>query len=447
MKLLSGSETLRALRSAALLLLARGSGTVLTFLYTLLMVRVLTPEDFGNVSTIWSLAMILGSLTTLNLAPVALREIVKARGAGDDALAAGFVRFCGIGILWATPVALAIFAGVSYVSWPELAVDAPLGFALTGLGIVVMAFIRMGGAIGVALDRSVAAQTPRELVRPALCLLVLAVVWQGGLPFGLNAMLALYVLAELALLGVQTALLRKALSFVRDTPARIEGAGQWLLTALYLLPTRLLNEQMKVLLILVGSVFLAAPEVALVTVALSLAGPFNFAIAAVEMAFGAKLSNALNEGNRWKIYRFLSAAGAVKLALCGAGVAVVVFFLDGLLALFGKHYGGADHITMLLLAIPMTMALFGKADLPLLMHGHRKAILLVQGLSLLLLPSGALLGLYLPEADLLTWTCAGFLLSYTVGYAGLWLAARLLTGIDTSAPGAALAFMRIKRQG
>ncbi|ETX27230.1 hypothetical protein RISW2_15020 [Roseivivax isoporae LMG 25204] len=442
----AGSEVLQALTAFFYVMLARGGGTAATLVYTVILVRLLTPEEFGAVSSLWSLALLLVPLATLNLAPVAIRTVVAARQAGDDALAAGFVAFTRRVNLVAAPVAMALFLGIVWLRFPDLLGAATAGIGLTAVAILGMAQVQTGAAIGVALDKAAATQVPRELVRPVMLLAALLVVAAFGLPLSLSGALMLYCATVLVNIALQAHLLREAMAFVTAQPPRIENARSWVATGLFLLPTRMVNDNAKLVMIVAASAVLPLDQVALITVALSVSGLLNFAISSVEISFSAKLSRALHAGDTGRITRFLAVAGGVKVLLCAGMVAVVALLLDPLLALFGTHYAVADDITLILLGIPLVQALFGKADLVLLVHDLRHRIFWIQLVTLLLLPASAALSLLLPGLDATRLTAAGYVCAFGFGYGALWWTARAATGIDTSAPGALLRFLRARRQ-
>lgn len=187
---------------------------------------------------------------------------------------------------------------------------------------------------------------------------------------------------------------------------------------------------------MIASAVLPLDQVALITVALSLSGLLSFAVSSVEIAFSAKLSRALHAGHRKRATKFLAVAGTVKLAVAASAIIVLLVLLDPVLALFGAHYGAAKDLTLILFLIPITKALFGKADLVLLVHDLRGRIFWVQLLTLALMPLAGAAAFILPVADPTRLVAWGFVLSFFVGYGGLWWIARSRTGIDTSTPGA-----------
>lgn len=439
---LARSETFRALASASAVLFARVGGTVATLAYTVIFVRLLSPVQFGAVSSIWSLAQLMVPLATLNLAPVAIRAVVSARQSGDDALAAGFILFTRRVILFMTPVAIAVFLLLIWLRFPEQLAAAPVGVGLVALSILLMAFVQTGAAIGVALDRAAASQIPRELVRPVLLLIVLAACAAFGWPLSISAALAIYAATVAVNLAVQRRLLREAMEFVRAQAPRIENARHWIATGFLLLPSRVINERAKIVMIVAASVVLPLDDVALITVALSLSGLLGFAITSVEIAFSAKLSRALHAHQTRRATRFLAIAGLAKLVLSAVMIVAILLLLNPILAIFGKHYVSADDITLILMGIPLVKAFFGKADLVLLVHDLRSRIFWLNLLTLALLFVAPVAAQLLPQADALRMSSFGFLLAFFTGYAGLWWIARRRTGIDTSAPGAIINWLR-----
>ena len=135
------------------------------------------------------------------------------------------------------------------------------------------------------------------------------------------------------------------------------------------------------------------------------------------------------------------------MVLCVVGVGVIALLLDWLLGFFGKHYEGTTTISLILLGIPVVQAIFGKADLALLVHNQQSKIFWVQLATLILLPLSAAAPILFPAEDATLVTSIGFVLTFLFSYFGLWLIALVKTGIDTSAPGALIRFLAARRAG
>ena len=444
---IAGSETLQALASFSVLMAVQVGGNLATLAYTLIFVRLLTPEQFGTVSSLWAMSLILVPFAMLNLAPVAIQAVVKARQQGDDALAAGFFRFARRVVLYSSPLVIALFVLVTWVQDPELLSEAPVGIGLMALGIIGVANIQIGATIGLSLDRPVISQFPRILVRPLVVLAILTVYWAAGWPLSLNMALLIFPISVLVNLIVQYIVLRTALSFADQHEPRIENPGHWISTGFLLLPSRIIGENLKNILIVSAALVLSPEQVAVITVALSLIGPLNFALTATEMAFSAKLSRALHAKDRKRTNKFLAIAGGTKIASIVAFAPILFFLLEPILGFFGKHYSGASDITLILLGIPVAKALFGRADLVLLVHNLRARITIMHALTLALLPASTVLTVLMPEADALRVTSIGFFMAFFLGFAGVWWIARRKTGIDTSAPGAIVNWLRDRAAG
>lgn len=446
-KRLAGSESLLALAASSIMVLVQTGGAIASLAFTVILARLLTPEQFGAASSLWALALLLVPLATLNMASVAIRAVVKARQAGDDALAAGFILFARRAVLVTAPIAIAIFLTVVWVKYPALLAAAPIGVGLTAISIVGLSFIQIGAAIGVSLDTIVFSQVPRLLVRPLVLLGALLVFVVTGWPLGLNTVLIIYAASVLLVLGVQRYLLFATMSVYRENTPRIEGAWHWITTSAFLMPSRIVHENAKSLMIVVASVFLPLEHIALLSVTLSITGLFGFAITSIEMSFSARLSHALHADQRVRATRLLAVSGIAKLALSVVMVVLILLLLDPVLSAFGKHYEGAREITLILILIPISRALIGNANLVLLAHNLRKPIFWLQLSTMLLLPLGVLASLAFPALDPLRTTAIGFVFAFAFGYTALWWVAYRKTGIDSSVPGACLKWVQDRKQG
>ncbi|GAA3852821.1 hypothetical protein [Celeribacter arenosi] len=438
---LASSQTLQALVSVSGVMFARVGGTLATLAYTVLLTRLLAPEDFGTVSALWALALLLVPLATLNLAPVAIKEVVAARHAGDEARARGFVRFAWHVIAFMAVPACALFAAIVAYRYGLTGREAWIGATVLALTIPLSGLVQVWAATGVAYDRAVLSQIPREFLRPLIFLLILLAVYGAG--YDLSSGRALSILA----LGAGLTFLAQFWALrIAVGPRSVEGAavanGRNLIeTGFFLLPTRLLNENAKLLMIVIASAVLPMSEVARVTVALSIAGLLSFAVTAVEVSFSAKLSRALHAKEDRLAQRLFATALVAKLVVLVIGALALALFLTPILRLFGDHYIESRGLVWIVVAIPFVKALFGKADLVLLVHGARRRIFWVQSVTLALLPLGAFGVLQMGGGTAAV--CIGFVAAFTFGSIALWLSARHMTGMDPSILGALSVMRRV----
>ncbi|MEM7076972.1 MAG: hypothetical protein AAF484_17935, partial [Pseudomonadota bacterium] len=107
-----GSETLRAGSAAGMMIVTRVLGAFGTLAYTVMLARMLSPDEFGLFWTLLSGAFIAAYLSTLNVGATAIREVVHSRTSGNDAVAAGFVLVSRRVLLCVTLPVVAIYVAL-----------------------------------------------------------------------------------------------------------------------------------------------------------------------------------------------------------------------------------------------------------------------------------------------------------------------------------------------
>ena len=369
-----GSELVRSVLSSALLVGIRVAGALATLGYTLLMARTMTPEAVGIVWTIWSAAMIAGTLATANLGTVAMRELNHARARGETAVAAGFVRAGRQVLLVSAPLAILGFAIVQLLS----AVDAEqyrTAMILAAFAIPVMGWTAMNAGLGVALDRGVASLAPRGLAAPFTLLAGLAIMVAFGLVPDVTAVVGLFALGAVVSALLQKYILGSAFRFVREVKPDTGARRDWLVAGAMLTPTRILGENLRNVIITASALVVLEEDVARLAVAFSLIAFLNFGIRAIEMTFTPKISAAYANGRTRRRDTFMAVAAGLRLAPIGLAAVVVWLYAEPVLALFGPAYvAGADAVRWFTL-IPLAKAIFGPTELILQISGQRKALL------------------------------------------------------------------------
>ena len=204
------------------------------FAYTVLMARMMTPQDFGLIWTLLSAVYLCSYLTTLNIGSVAIREMVKARGAGDDATAAGFVIISRRILLVVTGPAVLGFIGV--IGWrnPDVLSEHWPAVLTAAAMIPVMGWNMTNSQQATALGQSVRSQLPRELVRPLVFLVALGVIWVIGITLNLEEIIALYLLVVVLVAVFQYLLIARFFEFTKGLTPQITGWQRWVFSGLML---------------------------------------------------------------------------------------------------------------------------------------------------------------------------------------------------------------------
>ncbi|WWR48070.1 oligosaccharide flippase family protein [Roseovarius sp. S88] len=443
----AGSETLRAGGAAGIMISIRVLGAFGTLAYTVILARMLSPQDFGLVWTLWSGAFIAAYLSTLNIGATAIREVVRARASGNDAAAAGFVIVSRRVLLLACLPVVATFLGLIWFRNPDMAESYPIAVLMAAAMIPVMGWNATNAAQAVALDKVLRSQVPGMVLRPLVFCVVLGCAWLIGISVSLEIVVGLYLSIVGLIAMVQFVLLRRFFDFMRNTTPDTKGWQRWITTGLLLAPNRLLTDRLRDVLLLVAAIPLGAVGVAQMAVALSVVTFLSFAVNAVETSFAPKISRsiarALSEGDHAhedpRTLHFIAISGALKLGLMAAGAAVLWLFMPLVIRLFGSDYAASEAVIWWVFLIPLASAFFGNTALVMQLFDKRRAFFLTSVAALLTLVAVGISVVPMIVAlghDALIVTAAGFAVTMIALQAVRWALCRITTGIDVSAIGA-----------
>lgn len=450
------SETLRISGIASVLIAIRMIGTLGTFAYTVLMARLMSPQDFGLIWTLLSAVYLCSYVTTLNIGAVAIREIVKARNAGDDAAATGVITVSRRILLIVSGPAVLGFVGVIWWRNPMILSDHWPAVLIAASMIPIMGWNMTNSQQATALGQSVRSQMPRELVRPIVFLVALSAIWVIGVSVNLSEIIGLYLLAVILVAIFQYLLLARFFAFTKGLTPQTHGWQRWISSGLMLAPTRLLADQLKSVLIMAASLSLGSAGVAKIAIALNIVNFLNFAITAVEIAFSAKTSQSLLQGVKagvpgrqmMRATHFIAISGVLKMALVSAGLLVFWLLMPSLIGLFGPGYADSLGAAYWLLLIPASKAFFGNTILIEQIFDHRLEIMISSLLGVAALPLAVFYvvpALAQAGADPVTATAMVFALVLTGLQALRWAICLWRTGVDASVPGSLWRRYRQKR--
>ncbi len=454
---LAGSETLRASMSAGIMVATRVVGTLGTLVYTVLMARMMTPQEFGLAWTLWSAVFIASYLTTLNIGATAIREVVHARATGNDASAAGFIVISRRILLVVSVPVIAGFVGLTWWRSPELLADHAVAVWLAAATIPVMGWNATNSAQAAALDQVLRSQVPPMLLRPLVFMTVLGAMWALALPLGLESVIAIYLVIVILIALVQFKLVWPYFGFMKSAAPDVTGWRRWVGAGLLLAPGRLLTDRLKDLLVLISSVPLGAVGVAQITVALSLINFLNFAINAVETSFSPKtarsltrdLANGVAPRDMRRAIHFIAVTGVLKMAMVVAAVLVLWLLLPLIVRLFGPAYADAAPAAWCFMLIPMANAVFGNTSLVMQIFDQRTEFFLTSLLALATLPLVGIYGVPVLIArgmDPLIATAGSFAFAMVALQALRWLLCLWRTGIDASFLGALIRRQLLARE-
>lgn len=339
-----------------LLIGARVGTNVLVLIWTMLMVRLLTPEMSGIAFSGIAVAQIASMFLTLNVEAVSMRVLVPAMQNGRLDEAAGFIRFNRrILLLALPPVALAAWG------WESLQ-DQPGSLMLTlsvTVAMVMAAMARITGRHATALGVMRKGIMLRMLTGPVVLTCGLGLAALTGLRLQAWHVVALYALSEALTVVIQNRLLRSSFAPFAGLHGDRANWREWVVLGLWLAPGALMNEFRKAVLIAAAGLALVPADVSLFAVALSIINIMNFGVSAVDVAFSQRLSRALTGDEVRARDRFLAVSGAIKLAGFALGAVLVICFGYWALGWFGTGYQAAWPALLILTLIPGLAILFG----------------------------------------------------------------------------------------
>ncbi len=426
----SGGSLLRTLfKKAVSLLGARVAGNLLTLGYTLILSRLATPAEFGLVMSGFSWAMLLSIGFALNVESGSIRFLVKYREDEQTALAAGFVRFnriiiTSISALLAVGLAAVLVTGLA--DWNSQGVQI---FVLACLAAPVVAVTRVYARHATALGQVLRGGVPIMFARPAVIFALVGAVWLLGLEPSAVQLLALILVGFVATALLQYWLLRDTFAFLKGASRDFADSRKWIETGLMMAPLLVIRDNLKHVIVASAGLALAAEDVGLVALALSIMSLLYFAVKAVDISLSPQLSSACQGGNKPRVAQLIKVAAKLKVAVVAMGIIALAGAGGWILGLFGADYIAAWAPLMAVLLIPAADAICGPAQIVLNVSGQQRKIFAVAGLSTAILVGATAVGGWLAGA---VGASVGAGLSYMAQQGILCLIANRAVGVQTS---------------
>ena len=333
----------------------------------LLLTRTLSQADVGIVLAALA-AAVLGELAaTQGRDAVAIQVIPQALAADDPARANAFVRSLARQLAWGVPVA-GVAAALATAALTGGAASI-LALALTALLVAGMTALRALSQLVIATGSVATGTTLLFAVRPALWFGGVAALRTAGVLTVETALAAAAVAASLAA-AAQALVARRRLGFLRAPPAPADPAwgrsGRQLI-----LPGLMIGELPNVVTLCAGAV-LAAPQIALLGVALRVMGLVALGTRSLIAAVGPRVSAAWGQGGARgaeRVARWVPRLAAPATLTVAAGVWV---FAEPLLGVFGEGYEASAWTLRVLVLAPLATACAGPSLMLLTVAGHAR---------------------------------------------------------------------------
>lgn len=371
-------------RSAVVGVGVRLAGMALLFAQAILAARLLGTEDYGVVSILLAVAHIASAFVLFGFAHLATAEIPRQRQLGHKGVERLFLRHSARRLLGLCLVALPL-SGVG-IAW-LLGINQPLVILLALACVPLIAGLQLLRGVALGLERPLAAQAPSELVRPALFLACMLLVWTLS---SVDTFVFMALYAAIACLTLVLALPSVRAKSPQPTETEANAADpkvlqrEWDSAALPFLGMHLATLLQAELATLMLGLF-ASPEAAglfqpvarislvLMLPALALSLRFNPKIAALHTAGQREDIARLSRKYTW----------ASTAAVAGFG-AVLCAFASFVLGLFGDAFRVGVPLVWIVVAGRIAMTIFGPGAPILAMTGHSGKALKALAISLVL---------------------------------------------------------------
>ena len=396
----------RLQRDALTAFMVRVLSAGLLYISQIVLARWMGGIEYGIYVFVWTWVLVLGGLSNLGLATLAIRLVPEYRERGELELLRGLLRngrLLAIGAATAVAllglVALKLF-GSALTSGYLL----PLTLALVCIPMVTLTDVQDG--IGRGGGWTVAALLPPYILRPLLVLLAMVGAHTLGWPMAAETAVGSAIVATWTAALVQTLLLSRHLKAEIPRGPRRRPSGWWLGTSLPLLAisgSELLLQNSDVLVI---SYFLRPDQVAVYFAASKTMALVMFVHYAVGSAVAKRFSMLNARGDQAALKSFVRDAVNWTFWPSLAAALLILALGKPLLWLFGPGFEAGYPVMFVLVGGFLGRAAMGPSEFILNMLGQQKACAAVIvsmaalniGLQVLAVPQLGLLGAALATA-------------------------------------------------
>lgn len=406
-----------------------------SFAVGVLLARILGVQGYGYYGVALAALTVAGIPGELGVPRLLTREVAAAEKHGDLAQLFGVLKWADSTVSRLSAVIMLIVVAVALLL--HLTRPSPLDFALLlGAPIVpLMAISRLRGSTLQGLQHIVRGQIPANLVRPLLLASFLVVGWIIGAKISAPAAMGLTSLSAAGAAALAHIWLKQRLP--ESPPVQPVRTGRrWLASSV----TMALSEAMLTLQgessVLALGLLSGASASALFRIGNATAAVLaNFGVMVAYVA-APMLASLHASGDHERLQKLMTAAARAMLAGVALLALPVLVFTKPLLTLvYGGSYAPAATVLRILALAQIANAAFGPTGLLMIMSGYERRA--TRALAIAFAVHLAALALLCP-----LWSSTGaaiaLLLATVTWNAILWLDARRLLSIETSALGASL---------
>lgn len=361
------------MRGAAASFLLKAASTALTLATSIVLARVMGTTDFGYFSYAVALIGLLSVPTSLGLPNLLIRFLASYRARGEWGLMRGLLLRTNQAVL---AVSLVVGVAALAVIWPlrgSLPALHPTVFLISLLLLPLTTLNALRGASLRGLHHTVLGQLPEDLIRPALMIAMVLVVWRLRTASGLDATTAITL--QVASTGAAFAV--GAWLLLERIPAEVRAAHpavelrSWMRSAVPLLALggmQVINQRTDIMML---GIFTTPAQVGIYQVASRGADLVAFGLLAVDRVIAPEFSRLYTRRDLARLQRIVTTSTRVVLLVTLPATLVMAFFGRPILGgFFGAGFAAGAPALAILSAGQLANAGLGSAGSLLNMTGH-----------------------------------------------------------------------------
>jgi O-antigen/teichoic acid export membrane protein len=380
---------------------ARLAGAGFGFLSQLVLARTFVPHDVGTAFLAMSLTAFVSLLITGGYHTIALTYLARFQAFGRSRLVQAFLAAARRDMYVLGALFLLVVPVPFLLPLDEGVAEAILYGVLAA---IPMAAIRLNNSAANAQRRFALSYVPDFVVRPGLLLLFLGGLVLSGRSYDISLVLVAMVVIALGVAAGQSLLMGRDNAFALRAPKPSRDLRQFYRRrAAAMLMVTLVTGATADLVVLVGGIFVAPSEVAVLGVAVRVAALVGFFSSASQHFVLRDLVGAMSRLNRAESDALLWRTNLVGLGTMGATTLLALLFGPFVLGLFGPDYV-AGYWPLVIFLLSQSVRVMGGMNAQLLaLGGHQVrsavpcavAVVLLVVLSALLAPVWGLVGIAL----------------------------------------------------
>ena len=377
-------------RGAGVSIAVRVVGIVLSYAANVLLSRALGVDAFGEyvIALSWALTLTLPAKAGFDNSALRYSTIYLERG--DFAAFRGFVRTAAATI---AIVSLGITALI-WVAGPSLMPVGPNTRAWAALMVLPLALLTFFSVLMRTARRIVSAQFYEQILRPALIILGIGLVYIEGLRLTPASAMGLTVCASAAALLALLFEMQRTFRHARTHPPRYQDWRQWLGVSAPMLLMGVVQELTNQIDIILLGQMADAKAAAVFAASWRLASLVPFALVGLATLGAPLIAAAYEQRSSAELHRVSKIVARLSFAFAVVSALVLFVLARPLLGLFGPDFVSGDRVLAILLLGGVVNAFTGLVSYFATMTGRERqalaifagALVLSVGLNIILIP-------------------------------------------------------------